>query len=33
MDGMIGNADHMEVVSTPDPGHVVLGGEKVIIEF
>jgi hypothetical protein len=32
MDGMIGDADHMKIVTAPDPGHVVLGGEEMIIE-
>jgi hypothetical protein len=32
MDGMIGDADHMKVVPAPDTGHVVLGGEKMVIE-
>ena len=32
MDRMIGDTDHVEVVTAPDAGHVVLRGEKVIIE-
>ncbi len=28
MDGMIGDADHVKVVTAADPGHVVLGGKK-----
>ena len=32
MHGMIGDADHMKIVPAPDTGHVVLGGEKMVIE-
>jgi hypothetical protein len=29
---MVGNADHMKIVPAPDPGHVILGGEKMIVQ-